>query len=232
MRLKSLLVMTGLLVGLMGTSARGDLIITAVVDTPSGSHPRVLEVQAQNAIADTSAFFFIRQSNGSGTITDTQFSSFSLAAGEFAYVTTGGASTTFLDDNSFGPILASVSTWNGDDILGISTSAEVLADASDDAADLVNMVDSFGLFGQADTDFYADGVATRQSTSVSGTGNGLFDASNFDFVSVSSASGAEAAAIASFGQFTAVPETSTIALAAIGAIGGVIQLRRRKAAKG
>lgn len=208
-------------------SAYANFIFTTVVDTPSGSHPRVVEVVATADIADTSDYFFIRQTNGTGTITDTQFGSFTLDAGDFAYITTGGDSSTFLNDNTLGPILASVSSWNGDDILGISSSNESVADASDNASDLVDMIDSFGLFGQADTDFYADGVSTRQAGNLSGTGNGLLDASNFSFSSASSASDAETQALASFGTYV-IPEPSIAAFSLIGMALIIQFLRKRK----
>lgn len=203
-------------------SANASLLITVVGDTPSGSHPRVLEVVATEDIADTSDFFFIRQTNGSGTITDTQFASFALSEGDFAYITTGGDSTTFLTDNTFGPILASVSSWNGDDILGISSTNEATADASDDAGDLADMIDSFGLFGQADTDFYADGISVRQEASVTGTGDGLLDASNFDFTASASISEIETQLSDAFGIFV-VPEPASLALVGLG---GLVMLGR------
>jgi hypothetical protein len=207
--------------------AQADLIITAVIDTPSGSHPRVLEVQATDNIADTSAFWFVRQTNGTGTITDTQFSSFALNQGDFAYVTTGGDSTTYLNNNSFGPILASVSSWNGDDILGVSFGEQAAADASDSAADLTSdMVDTFGLFGQSDTDFYADSAALRNSSSVAGTGSGLLDASNFTISPLDDVAAAEAFGIANFGTFVAVPEPTTAMIFSLAGLGLCVVRRR------
>ena len=115
---------------------------------------------------------------------------------------------------------------HGNDIFGLSTSDEAVAVGSDHAVDLVGVFDSFGQFGQAGSDFYADSIAIRKPESpLSLTGPLAFEGGGFEIVPYSdgvlfSGSG--------FGSYAVIPEpAAVVAMAAFLTMGGgVLRFRR------
>ena len=164
---------------MLSGQASADLIISAAVDgTQTGGNPKILQLQAINAIADLSTFSLLRDTNGS---TDGNFnvpSSFSalpaisLAAGDFFTVVGNAASDTFANTSpnagfvGVGSVIDGIANQNGDDIIAISTDGTV-----------AGIIDSLGLLGQGDTNFYTDSIAIRSNSAPNATG--VLDGGNF-----------------------------------------------------
>lgn len=209
----ALLVMTA-------SSAKADLVITGVVDgNESGGNPKGVELFALADIADLSIYGIQRYTNGGSTASSpTVLPSISLAAGDFFYITGNAASTTIFTDNGFtvGLINETVVNINGDDLLQVYLT-------SDNSA-----VDTFGLPGQGDTNFYENSIAYRLASSITPNPTGGTDAPNFAITGwVDSADFA-----GRFGTFSAsaIPEPGSFAILGLAAV-GVVARRRAKAAK-
>lgn len=191
-----------------GLSPQADLIISGAVDgTQASGTPKAIELYAQADIADLSVYSIIRDTNGDGPFdTAVSLPVVALSAGDFFYVSGTAASTTILDGFGFTVgLTSSIANINGDDILGISLTADPFNSG--------NFQDSFGLEGQGDTNFYADSFAVRLNASITGQVPGLTDATNFNITPYSDA-GLQGAS--GFGTYTPVPEPSTFLLALVG----------------
>tara|TARA_R110002049_G_scaffold4601_1_gene31685 strand:- start:73922 stop:74578 length:657 start_codon:yes stop_codon:yes gene_type:complete len=214
--------MIGLLVGLAGSTAKADLIITGVVDGPlSGGVPKAIEFYATSDIPDLSLYGFGSANNGGGS--DGQEFTFagSASAGDFLYL--ASESTGFQNFFGFSPTFTSGAAGiNGDDALELFMNDSVI-----------------DVFGDINTDGsgeaweYTDGWAYRLSeTGPDGT---LFAVGNWTLSGPDALDGessnATAASPVPFGTFTTtpVPDPSSLALAIFGATGGVSRYRRRKA---
>lgn len=213
MRLKELLVVIGLLVGLLGTSARGDLITYDL--TGSGG---AFDFEASSGIfTDTSGGL----TNGL-QITVTAF----VVGG--SGVVNGDGNGLGVNEDRTGDVSAFLDGGNGNESLVFGfNDLPVLASLrlteislasftseGNDAGMLTIQGQSASLQSLSGTVVPAHSNLEGGSFTVAFTGGNGFAVRSLTF------------------EATAVPETSTIAFAAIGAVGGVIQLRRRKAAKG
>lgn len=198
---------------------QGTLLITGVVDgTQAGGNPKAIEVTSTIDGLVLSDFFILRDTNGSsdGNFTisgNFQFPEVTLNAGDFYYIYGNTESETFLEEAGIGntdsnAVISSIANHNGDDILAISTSAS----AND-------IVDSFGLLGQGDTDFYANSISYRPSNATASP-TGVLDAGNFDITPYS-----DNAFTSTFGTFVVIPEPST---ALLGGLAMLTLLRRRR----
>lgn len=166
---------------------------------------------------ELSDFFILRDTNGSssGTFTisnDFQLPTGTLNAGEFFYIYGNSDSETFLESVEIGntdtnAVLNGIANINGDDILALSTSSEASG-----------IVDSFGLLGQDDTDFYANSVSNRQAGAPANP-SGVLDGGNFTITPYS-----DELIQSSFGTFV-VPEPSS---ALLGGLGLLALFRRRR----
>ena len=196
-------------------SVDADLIFAAVVDgTNTGGNPKAFKLEATSAIADLSAFFILRDTNGTtdGPFTvssDFQLPAISLAAGEF-FIVYGNADSETLANSagqSLPGVVDGIANHNGDDILAISTSL-----------DPVDVVDAFGLLGQGDTNFAQDSLAIRNDPTPNATG--VQDAGNFSMNTYSDELYFDTFVV------TAVPEPATATLFAFVGL-GLCGLRRR-----
>jgi hypothetical protein len=203
---------------MLGGAARADLIISGVVDgTNTSGTPKGIELYALANIPDLSVYSIIRDTNGVGPFdTSAALPVVALNAGDFYYVAGNTASQTQLIGLGFAVgLVSSIANINGDDILGTSLTSDPLNSS--------NFIDSFGLEGQGDTNFYADSFAVRLNTSVGGQVPGLLDAGNFTITSYSDAGLMGAGG---FGTYSPIPEPVTFALLGLGAL-LLHRLRRR-----
>jgi hypothetical protein len=180
-------------------TAKADLIITGVVDgNEPGGLPKGLELYATTDIPDLSVFSIQRYTNGGATpSSETRLPNVSLNMGSFFYTTGTASSDIFFTNNGFTVGLSgqTVANINGDDLLQVITTAGSVA------------IDTFGLPGQGDTNFYENSIAYRLNTSFLGDPNGSLNASaNFTISPwVSSADFGTR-----FGSFNPVPEPSSL----------------------
>lgn len=198
-------------VGFTAPSVNASLLITTVTDgTQVGGNPKALEIVATEAIADLSVFGIVRNTNGGtdGFGTPVSLPPVSLAAGEFFVIAASAdaeASLTALGITV--NIVNSILNVNGDDILGLVNGSTV--------------IDVFGAETQADTNFYEDSIATRNTSSITGDPDGSVDAAdNFFIVGYS-----DELAISSFGTFV-IPEPASLALVGLGGLAMLGRVRR------
>lgn len=218
MKIKKTLIPLALLPAL-ASSLSADLLISGMVDgTQTGGIPKAMEIVAETDIPDLSAFFISRDTNGAGPWdTFVQLPAVSLSAGDFFYVygnvdsNTVMAALGFPADTTNSAFTDAILNWNGDDILGLSTSNSP-----------AGVFDSFGQVAQGDTNFAADSISYRQPSTPANAA-GVFDAGNFDITAYS-----DAELQATFGTYV-IPEPGTYA-AILGLLGlGFVLIRRRKA---
>jgi uncharacterized protein len=211
---------TSLLFGTIALAAvsPAQLIFSGYVDgTNTGGNPKAMELFATTGIPDLSAYWILRDTNGSpgGVFTESdefQLPNVALSAGDFFYIYGTSDSETFLENLGFGDtdlgtaVLDNILNANGDDIFALSTSDDV-----------VDAFDAFGLLGQDDTNFAQDSVAYRDTPTPSATG--VLDAGDFLISAYS-----DTLLVNTFGTF--IPEPSFTAFG-IGALALLIAQRRR-----
>jgi hypothetical protein len=214
MRSITIVASAALAIALTAPFGHATLIISGVVDgNEAGGLPKGVELVALQNIPDLSVYSIGRYTNGGSTLTSvTALPSVALSQGSFFYITGTASSDAFFTSNGFTVGLSNqtVANINGDDLLSIVlTTNNAIA------------IDTFGLPGQGDTDFYTDSIAYRNNASQTGVPAGLLDASNFDISGwISSARFG-----AVFGEFvvTAVPEASSFLIG--GLVCSVIALK-------
>ncbi|GAB5516192.1 hypothetical protein [Rhodopirellula baltica] len=214
----------GFLCLLLVRPASADLVISGVSDgTDAGGNPKSIELVALTPIADLSNFFILRDTNGStdgvfSVSSDFQLPAVSLDVGEFFYIYGNNDSEATLEGLGFGDTdsntatTSSIASINGDDIFAVSSSL-----------DTSGVIDTFGLAGQGDTNFYEDSIAYRKAGSGPNP-TGVLDGGNFDISGYS-----EAGLNSNFGTFqvTAVPEPSIFGCLAVLAGAGFYGRARR-----
>ncbi len=212
--MRSFVSFAALAVALTSSACHATLIISGVVDgNETGGLPKGVELVALQNIPDLSVYSIGRYTNGGSTLTAvTTLPSVALSQGSFFYITGTATSDAFFTSNGFtvGLSNAAVANINGDDLLSlVLTTNHAIA------------IDTFGLPGQGDTNFYTDSIAYRNNASQTGVPDGLLDASNFDISGwISSARFG-----AVFGEFvvTAVPEASSFIFG--GLVCGILGLK-------
>lgn len=228
MNTKQKLLTLALAAGFAG-GASGQVLISGMVDgTQSGGLPKAMEIVAETNVADLSDFWIVRDTNGAGPFdTFFQLPSVVLNTNDFFYVYGNSGTTTSMTALGF-PTTASgdaeednILNWNGDDILGLATPNGTFSDGSDISQ--FDMVDSFGVVGQGDTDFAGNSIAYRPDGTPANPG-GVTDAGNFTITAYSDSS-----LQSTFGTY-AVPEPGMFgAIAGLMALGFVVTRRRSRA---
>lgn len=197
----------------MMASANATLIISAASDgTNAGGIPKAIQLMATANIPDLSAFWLLRDTNGTAggpfTVSQSlQLPVMPLAAGDkFVIFGNADSETIAMCDGTYVGITEGIAGHNGDDIFAVSTSA-MAADA----------IDGFGLLGQGDTDFAANSLAIRSDMTPNAAG--VMDAGNFTISAYED--------VAFCDQFfVPVPEPSSVALLCLSLI-CFVGLRRR-----
>ncbi|MEO0508407.1 MAG: PEP-CTERM sorting domain-containing protein [Verrucomicrobiota bacterium] len=195
--------------------------------TQSGGIPKAMEIVAEEAIADLSDLWIVRDTNGAGPFdTFYQLPAVSLSTGDFFYIYGGTTTDTsmtalgFPDADVSGAVVNSILNWNGDDILALATPNGTFTDGTDISQ--FDVVDSFGVVGQGDTNFAPDSISYRIPGTAANPA-GVTDAGNFDITAYSDVS-----LQATFGTYV-VPEPGAYALLA-GICGLMsVMLKRRRA---
>jgi len=213
MKIKSQILAFTAISALAAGSSQAALLISGIVDgTQTGGIPKGLEIYTDSTVADLSAFWIARDTNGAGPWdTFFQLPSVSLSADSYYYIAGNTDSETILNGFGFSVgVVNSILNINGDDIIGLATSGNA-----------VDVYDSIGVVAQGDTNFYENSFAIRDNASV--TGNiAATDGSNFTITAYTDA-GLQGST--GFGTYAPVPEPST---ALLGALGVLALLRRRR----
>ncbi len=196
------------------TSSNAALLISGISDGgESGGIPKSIELYTTTDIADLSAFWIARDTNGAGPWdTFQKLPGVPLAAGSYFYIAGDTASETYLNDAGFTVGLKNnIAYVNGDDIIGLATATTAGA-----------VYDSVGVVAQGDTNFYRNSFAVRKNTSVTGditsTDGANFTITGWDATTFAGTSG--------YGTYSPVPEPSSAALLGLGSL--ALVLRRRK----
>lgn len=209
-----------LLTGVMGVTAKAELIITGIVDgNMSGGLPKAIELYADGTI-DLSLYTIQRSSNGAAW--STTFTLSGTYTNEFIYLSSNTANftTVFGSSGDFANLIsASIANGNGDDGFRIYKTS-----TPDTIIDQV--------WQQLATLTYSDSYLYRKD----GTGpDGGWVSSNWiapgnDFLDPYTTAAAVAEHVP-FGTYTptAVPEPHEYALAVTGLLFVVVAMRRRKA---
>jgi hypothetical protein len=206
-------------------AANADVIISGMVDgTQTGGIPKAMEIAATAAVSDLSDFWVVRDTNGAGPFdTFAQLPSVSLASNDFFYVygnsdTTTSMTTLGFPATSGNALEDGILNWNGDDILGLATPNGTFSDGTDISQ--FDVISSFGLVGQGDTDFAANSISYLTGAN---SAAGITDAGNFTITAYS-----DTDLQSTFGTYV-VPEPSAYALLS-GMLGlAWVMLRRRRA---